>query len=336
MKRFFILLLSASLLLLLSDCTGMEMIYKETPSFLVSADLEAPMPEPSFQETVSAGPSASGQEDAGDDVSEDNSSADDYSPQAPASASPEGTEMYDDTQTEDEIGAPADGGAESIVTDTPAEPEEQITPDAGGQPPLLSQCILSAGLSFDSFAFSQLILVRADGSNADIYCYEKNDNGLWKLNDDLGYIAGYAGRNGVSTDKREGDGCTPGGLYRLGYAFGNKPQPPTGMAYRAITADSLWIDDPNSKYYNQWVEGMDGADWTSCEHLATNIVSYAYAVVVEYNTPPDTIAGKGSAIFFHIGNKPSSGCVVVTEETLLSILKWLSADENPSVLIVAK
>ena len=153
------------------------------------------------------------------------------------------------------------------------------------------------GLSFGEIGFSQLVLVSADKTSADIYCYDKGPDGLWKLNNDLGHITGYAGRNGVNTDKHEGDGCSPAGLFGLGYAFGNSPKPKTGMEYRPITKDTYWIDDPNSKYYNQWVEGTDGADWTDGEHLSDNVISYAYAVVIDYNTPPGTVRGKGLGDF---------------------------------------
>jgi L,D-peptidoglycan transpeptidase YkuD (ErfK/YbiS/YcfS/YnhG family) len=241
----------------------------------------------------------------------------------------------------------AGGQTAASTTDTDptagngAIPDPSETPDTGEkpgtvavQPPLLTKLVQKAGLTFDDIDYSQLVLVAADGSKAAIYCYDKSENGVWKLNESLGYMMGYAGRNGVNTDKHEGDGCSPGGLFGLGYAFGNNPKPETGMPWRAITNDTYWIDDPNSKYYNQWVEGTDDADWTGGEHLSENVVSYAYAVVIEYNTVPNTVAGKGSAIFFHIGSKPTSGCVAVTQDTLLKILKWLSEDKQPGMLIV--
>jgi L,D-peptidoglycan transpeptidase YkuD (ErfK/YbiS/YcfS/YnhG family) len=250
------------------------------------------------------------------------------------------------TPTADESPSPSitakptpDSSSEQKPGSTPTAGAQTPAPTPGTdvvQPPLLSQMVEKAELSFDDIGCSQLILVNADKTNADIYCYDKGENGLWKLNETLGYIKGYVGRNGVSVDKHEGDGCSPGGLFSLSYAFGNNAKPETGLSWRAITKDTYWIDDPNSKYYNQWVENVDDADWTGGEHLSENVVSYAYAVVIDYNTAPNTVAGKGSAIFFHIGNKPTSGCVVVTKDTLLNVLKWLSEDKNPGMLIVAE
>jgi L,D-peptidoglycan transpeptidase YkuD (ErfK/YbiS/YcfS/YnhG family) len=143
------------------------------------------------------------------------------------------------------------------------------------------------------------------------------------------------GRNGVSADKREGDGCTPAGLFGFGFAFGNSAKPETGMTWRDVTSDSYWVDDPNSLYYNQWVEGRDNADWTSAEHLSESPKNYAYAVVVDYNTE-NTIAGNGSAIFLHCKTEPTSGCVAAPQESILKILKWLSEGKNPGILIAGK
>lgn len=249
----------------------------------------------------------------------------DAAPQVPANE----TASTEPSPSPEKITAPASTAGQASVTDAPQN-------STGEQPPLMTKLIQGAGLSFDDLSFSQLVIVAAEGSFADIYCYDKSDSGQWILNEEIGYIKGYAGRNGVNSDKHEGDGCSPAGLFRLGYAFGNNEKPSTGMEYRPITENTYWIDDPNSKYYNQWVEGTDNADWSGAEHLSENIVSYAYAVAIDYNTAPNTVAGKGSAIFFHIGSKPTSGCVVVSEETLLTILKWLSQEKSPSILITAQ
>lgn len=262
---------------------------------------------------------------------------DEVSPQISAEASIN-TEQKS-ASTDDMADETASPPSANTTPDTTAEQEpsaEHSQNDTGEQPPLLTQLVQKAGLSFDDFPFSQLVLVAADGSRAMIYCYNKSDAGLWQLDESTGYINGYIGRNGVSFEKREGDDATPAGLFNLSYAFGNRAKPSTGMEYREITKQSYWVDDPNSIYYNQWVEGTADADWSSAEHLSENINTYAYAVVVEYNTAPNTVAGNGSAIFLHCKNEPTSGCIAVSEEAILKILKWLSPDKSPSMLIAAQ
>ncbi len=226
-----------------------------------------------------------------------------------------------------ESGTIPDGGTAPAVGTSPD------TGPPGSQPPLLSQKVEAAGLTFDVIPYSQLILVAAEGSKATLYCYDRDDNGLWMLNRDVGTIKGYVGKNGISADKREGDGYTPAGLFGLGYAFGNSAKPETGMTWRAVTKDSYWVDDPDSTYYNQWVEGRDGADWDSAEALSALSKLYAYAVVVEYNTQ-SIVAGKGSAIFLHCKTEPTTGCIAAPQEAILKIIRWLSEDKAPGMLIV--
>ncbi|NLT13037.1 MAG: hypothetical protein GXY05_01695, partial [Clostridiales bacterium] len=73
-------------------------------------------------------------------------------------------------------------------------PDDNPSPDSTGetpgtgvlQPPLLTEMVQKAGLSFDDIGHSQLILVAAEGAAADIYCYDKSADGLWKLNESTG------------------------------------------------------------------------------------------------------------------------------------------------------
>ena len=214
------------------------------------------------------------------------------------------------------------------------------TNEAPDAEPLVAAAMRNAGLNIKNLAFSQLILVYASGSEAVVTALEKDAAGAWVFCEELNPITGYVGRNGVSFDKTEGDGCTPGGLFAIGYAFGNNEMPETGLDYRKVTGQSYWIDDMNSAYYNQWVEGEENKDWHSAERLSDSKNAYAYAAVIEYNTGQEKIAGKGSAIFLHCGTEPTSGCVAVTKRDMLMLLKWLksaaSSGEPPHILIVSE
>jgi L,D-peptidoglycan transpeptidase YkuD (ErfK/YbiS/YcfS/YnhG family) len=180
----------------------------------------------------------------------------------------------------------------------------------------------------------QLILVCARGSAAQVYCFNIGENGEHRLCDGLDQIAGYIGKNGLSFDKREGDGCTPAGLFRLGHAFGCRPKPDTAMDYRSVTPVSFWVDDPVSHLYNTWVEGTDNRDWSSAEHLCMYPDSYACAVVIEYNMHP-VVPGRGSAVFLHCGTRPTAGCVAVPEDAMYRILKWLDPHMSPCIQITS-
>lgn len=200
------------------------------------------------------------------------------------------------------------------------------------QPPELIRALSGGGLSFDSIGGSQLVLVTAFRSDAVVSCYDRDETGRWHLNERSGLIFGHTGKNGVRTGKTEGDACTPQGLYSIGYAFGNNEKPDTAMDYYDVTENSYWVDDPESPYYNRWIESTDYFEWTTAEHLADYPVSYAYAVVIRYNMSP-AIPGRGSAIFLHCGTEPTAGCVAVPEDDMLGILKWLNPKKKPEILI---
>lgn len=147
------------------------------------------------------------------------------------------------------------------------------------------------------------------------------------------------GRNGIALpgEKREGDGQTPSGLYRLSLAFGYPEEAQTAMPYRQATDDDLWVDDPDAPDYNRWVkQGETSA--LSFEKMKRDDDQYRYGLVIEYNTDP-VIPGFGSAIFLHIWKEqgsPTAGCVAVSEEDILKIMAWLDPPANPLIWIHAK
>ena len=132
----------------------------------------------------------------------------------------------------------------------------------------------------------------------------------------------YIGRNGVTNTKKEGDGKTPLGRFKLGIILSTKqcisnPK----IKYKQITKDMYWVDDPKSKYYNQLVNiSTTQKDWNSAEHLIDYPIQYEY--LIEIKTNPRNIPGKGSAIFLHCSNnKPTAGCIAVDKEIMKKIIE---------------
>jgi len=216
-------------------------------------------------------------------------------------------------------GSQTDGGA-----DTPAP---GVT-----QPPLLTQAMNREGKSFTELTSKQLVLVYAEGTNAEIYCYRRKDE-AWTLERELSYIRAYIGRNGMTRHKSEGDGCTPAGLYPLVFAFGHSKEPDTKLEYRQITRNTYWVDDPASTLYNRWTQQANQGLWTRAEDLYAAGPKYNYAVVIGYNYGTDTVAGAGSGIFLQCGSSPTAGGVCLLEESLLPILTWLDASQDPIILL---
>jgi len=177
----------------------------------------------------------------------------------------------------------------------------------------------------------QLVVVESSGSSANVSFYEKNGSN-W-TNDSGLNASGYVGSNGTTSSPAEGKSATPKGLYGVGDAFYQDTKPNTKLNIFQITSNTYWVDDPDSKYYNQKVEGTANKDWSSAEHMS-EIDSYRYGFVINYNMNP-VVSGAGSAIFFHVShNSPTAGCVSVSEDKVLDYLARLDKSKNPYILII--
>jgi L,D-peptidoglycan transpeptidase YkuD (ErfK/YbiS/YcfS/YnhG family) len=136
------------------------------------------------------------------------------------------------------------------------------------------------------------------------------------------------GRAGVTSRKREGDGATPRGRFRLlaaMYRPDRLARPMTGLPLTAIRPGAGWCDDPSDHAYNQPVRlPYPGRH----ENLWRDDRLYDVVIVLDYNIRP-AIAGAGSAIFLHLaapGYKPTAGCVAVSLETMRRLLPRLGRE----------
>lgn len=168
---------------------------------------------------------------------------------------------------------------------------------------------------------------------ATVYAVQRTVLG-WQLA--LAPIPANVGRNGIAPpwEKREGDGRTPAGLFPLRQAFGSLLPPKSGLPYRQVMSQDLWVDDVQSPDYNRWVwRGETTAG--SFEELANYDPLYSYALVLEYNNAP-VVRDLGSAIFMHVERAPgapTSGCVSLPREGLLRVVEWLDPAAKPQLLI---
>jgi L,D-peptidoglycan transpeptidase YkuD (ErfK/YbiS/YcfS/YnhG family) len=155
----------------------------------------------------------------------------------------------------------------------------------------------------------------------------------------LGWGAGVhpaAARAPGDPEKREGDGRSPAGAFRLLEATGYAAEPPRGTAlrYRQATAALKCVDDARARDYNQLVAAPPGGvPWTSAEDMRRDDELYVFTIVVEHNRAP-VAAGGGSCIFLHVWSAPdapTAGCTAMTRGDLETLLTWL----KPSALFVA-
>ena len=201
------------------------------------------------------------------------------------------------------------------------------------QPIFLSDTLAANGYSYNDLndrACRQLMVVVGNGHRADISLYELND-GVWSDKAEL-HCTGNLGYNGLSANKKEGDGCTPIGLFTIGSAFYQTDVPPeTNLDCFQITENSYWVDDPNSAYYNQYVTDTSVKDWNSAEHMI-DYPGYEYGFVINYN--PECVKGEGSAVFFHIGEGYTAACIATSKNNCLQYIATLDKARNPCVLLV--
>lgn len=134
------------------------------------------------------------------------------------------------------------------------------------------------------------------------------------------------GRGGVisASDKREGDGAMPLGTWplRLAYYRADKMEAPktAGLKTVPLQQNNGWCDEADCPSYNTHVTLPHAG---SHETLWREDDIYDIIVPLGYNDSP-VYHGLGSAIFLHIAREsfsPTAGCIAVSKEDLLSILK---------------
>jgi L,D-peptidoglycan transpeptidase YkuD (ErfK/YbiS/YcfS/YnhG family) len=173
-----------------------------------------------------------------------------------------------------------------------------------------------------SDACRQAVLVVADvetSSAGKLWLLERNDaSARWKTA--FGPVPVAMGRNGLAWGagehgaasptgfriKKEGDGCSPAGIFRIPYAFGYAHTAPgLHLKYVPVTATLMGVDDPKSRFYNQVVDAASvERDWTSSETMLREDGLYRWGAFVSHN--PANIPAGGSCIFLHIWRGPGA------------------------------
>jgi len=133
------------------------------------------------------------------------------------------------------------------------------------------------------------------------------------------------GRAGIKANKREGDGATPRGRFRLRRLWwrGDRiAKPPVALPLRVIRRNDAWCEDAGDRRYNRPIRlSADAAGdrlWRS-DHL------YDLLIELDHNTRP-RVAGRGSAVFIHFarpGLLPTAGCVALRDQDFRRFLTRL-------------
>lgn len=135
------------------------------------------------------------------------------------------------------------------------------------------------------------------------------------------------GRTGSRAVKREGDGATPFGRFRLievRYRRDQRPRPLTGLPVIATRRRDGWCDAVGDRNYNRAVQHPYPA---SAEAMWRDDDLYDLVVVLSHNRVPRQ-QRLGSAVFMHVARpdfSPTAGCIALSANDLALVLSRIQA-----------
>ncbi len=165
-------------------------------------------------------------------------------------------------------------------------------------------------------------------SSAELTIYEAKDGKYVSIFS----CAAMIGKNGP-VKHAEGDTKTPLGTWTIGEAYGIADDPGSNINYTKITDDMYWCaTGSNGKKYNTLLHKSDDPDndYSEDEHLIDYPIRYKYLLDLGYNKAGAPYVG--NAIFLHCWKEengspiPTGGCVAVSEENMITILKTLKPE----------
>ena len=134
------------------------------------------------------------------------------------------------------------------------------------------------------------------------------------------------GKNGLSSNKIEGDGCTPVGVFNFTEVFYRSDKIKKldfKLNNSEIKENYGWCDDPESVDYNKLIHFPFSY---SAERLYRSDNIYDLIFVINYNLKP-IIPNKGSAIFMHLARDEKSdtqGCIALHKQDLIYLAERIN------------
>ena len=149
-------------------------------------------------------------------------------------------------------------------------------------------------------------------------------------------------RTSDMTDKSEGDGRAPAGAFRIGRSFGYEGswKAKTKLPYVTVGPRDLLVEDPTSPLYNKYVRSDHDPEtaFEKKQQMKQDDPTHRLKITIEHNTTPVPIAGKGSAILFHVwragGAKPTAGCTSVSDAAIETLMGWFDPAKEPVYVLL--
>ncbi len=167
------------------------------------------------------------------------------------------------------------------------------------------------------------------GSDARVSIYAKDSDSVkWNI---VRESDAFIGRNGFTSDKKEGDGMTPLGDFGILSAFGIFVKPQSCRIEYTHIDENTYAVDSVCEFYNKIIDASQGGPRQG-EHMIEYAPEYNYGLALDYNK--ECVRGRGSNIFFHCkGAKPSTGgCVAVDESLMKGIVSCFGPADRVVIL----
>jgi L,D-peptidoglycan transpeptidase YkuD (ErfK/YbiS/YcfS/YnhG family) len=131
------------------------------------------------------------------------------------------------------------------------------------------------------------------------------------------------GKNGLNSNKKEGDCSTPKGIFSLKKLYFRKDRvgiPTCRIKKKQITKNMAWCDNPNHKKYNEQIQVFSK---NYKENLYRRDYRYDYLITIDHNHKK--IPYQGSAIFIHLTEDymPTAGCIALKRKDFEILLKLI-------------
>jgi L,D-peptidoglycan transpeptidase YkuD (ErfK/YbiS/YcfS/YnhG family) len=131
------------------------------------------------------------------------------------------------------------------------------------------------------------------------------------------------GKNGLNSNKKEGDYSTPKGVFNLKKLYFRKERlgtPKCKIAKKIIKKNMAWCDDPKNKRYNEEIKTYNKK---LKEKLYRRDHKYDYVITISHNE--QKVPNKGSAVFIHLTDdyEPTAGCIALQRKDFEILLKLI-------------
>ncbi|MEZ7956776.1 MAG: hypothetical protein QMC23_07255 [Rubritalea sp.] len=223
---------------------------------------------------------------------------------------------------------------------------------------LITIPVSSAQLPADTLQLIFGIAPSKNSSHVTLSMFEKNGAGWLKIGaawkgrlgrNGLAWGIGLHPRNMEGVRKKEGDGRSPAGMFRIGsesgFVFGYAPMVKklATLPYKQITTKDLWVEDSQSPYYNRHIllPHQPKTKWEKKAQMRQGDNAHSLKLFIAHNegtskqrATPDA----GSSIFFHIwrggGSKPTAGCTTMPETQLKTMISKIDPSKNPVYVLL--